>query len=183
VEFSIRVHSLRLLTGMIGGVLLLAGMTHGQTAGPTRVERKAIAHAKRTLVSEIEPGMPTFTLEYFLRSEAGPDAAINWEANDCGEQTGNPEVDRNRDIPVCAQADVTLPDGRVLTVMIAVGSVKTGIRGKPALFSASITNGAVPGASTKPIARLSRIPAELHPLASPKPRTRDVSPHPSTPGA
>lgn len=120
--------------------------------------------------------MPRITLEYFLKSEAGRDAELTWEVNDCGEQTGNP-ADSGRDIPICVEADATLADGRVVSVAVAVGSARTGTQAVLRLFSVFV-NGA-----RKPISRLSEIPAELHRDFPRRPKPRDVPSVPSVPGA
>lgn len=154
---------------------LLLGAAAAQTFESAR-DGKLIARVKSTLVSQLEAGMPRITLEYFLRSEAGQDAELIWEVNDCGEQTGNP-ADSGRDIPICVQADATQADGLVVSVMVAVGSVKTGTDVAPKLFSVFV-NGA-----RKSISRLSEIPAELHRDFPRKPKTRDLPKLPSVPGA
>ncbi len=60
----------------------------------------------------------------------GPLAEIRWEANDCGEQTGGP-ADKARVLPVCAQAEALLSDGRKVIVTIAVGTMKKGLTRVP----------------------------------------------------
>jgi hypothetical protein len=157
--------------------LMFAAALFAQLRPEAEPERQTIARVRKLLVSKLEPGMPRVTLEYFLRSEAGAGATLAWEVNDCGEQTGNPAIDGARDIPTCVEADVSLDDGRVLSVMIAVGTVQKGVSGEPSLFSVLITG------SSKPVGGLSRIPAELHPLPSPRRPVRDLSLPPSAPGA
>jgi len=138
-------------------VSLVASSAMAQSADQSPLAQKAISRAKHVFVSQLEPGMPKVTLEHYLQTEAGTGAQITWEMNDCGEQTGNP-ADQPGDVPTCAEGDVRLPDGETLRVMIAVGSVKNGIKGKPKLFDISISR----NGSVKALSRLSQIAIELH---------------------
>jgi hypothetical protein len=63
---------------------------------------------------------------------------IRWEINDCGEQTGNPGVDQERDFLMCVAADMELRDRRPVTVLVSVGTFKSGSVGVSALFSVTI---------------------------------------------
>jgi hypothetical protein len=47
-----------------------------------------------------------------------------------GEQGGPPR----KDVPICAEIGVSLPDGRRAGVSIAVGTFRTGVQSKPALW-------------------------------------------------
>src|SRR5512143_2448191 len=69
-------------------------------------DKLAIDKAKTVLVSMFDKNLPKVTLEYFLTSESDG-RKIEWEVNDCGEQTGNPAVDRGRDFPLCVEARVS----------------------------------------------------------------------------
>ncbi len=94
-------------------------------------QRAAIARGKNVLVSTFDRNLPKVTLAAFLRSVAeGP---IEWETNDCGEQTGNPAVDRGREFPICVEAMCKLRDGRKANVSVAVGTTGKGLSGKPEL--------------------------------------------------
>ncbi len=110
----------------------------------SRQEHVAIERAKNVRLSTLDRNLAKVTLDAFLKSVAGS-APIQWEVNDCGEQTGNPEVDRERDFPICAEAIFTLADGRTVNVSLSVGSVRRGVSGKPELAYVMVTekNGAV----------------------------------------
>ena len=151
-------------------VLLLAGCMGAQSAPEDKRDRETIQHAKSLLVSSLDRSLPKVSLEYFLKYESA-DAVIEWEVNDCGEETGNPQTDSGRDFPMCVEADF---DGnhRAVSVMIAVGTSRKGISGKPALFSATITG---PGGSAKSIRRLGDLPKELQ---RPLPRSPRDLPEP-----
>jgi hypothetical protein len=139
-------------------VLALATVAPAQTSPDTKLEQGAIARVKATLVSQLQPGTPKVTLEYYLQTQTGGGAKIKWEMNDCGEQTGDP-ADRNMtDPPICVEADVEPARGGVLTLFIAVGSDKTGIKGKPTVFYISFKDAQ---GTTMELRRLSQIPLEL----------------------
>lgn len=94
------------------------------------LEQRAIAAAKRVDVSRLDVKLPRMRFDAWLQKQVGS-ASIKWESNDCGEQDG---FTQRADIPVCGQASATLPDGRKLTVMIGVGTLKKGIQGAPGVW-------------------------------------------------
>jgi hypothetical protein len=148
--------------------LILASLgLYAQSSG-NKQEKAAIDHAKAALVSSLDDRLPKITLEYFLAYES-EGAEIHWEVNDCGEQSGNPDADRDRDFPMCVEADFDLHH-RAVTVSITIGTFKKGPSGNPALFSASITD---PDGKAHPVQRLGDLPKELR---RPLPRQiRDMS--------
>ena len=148
--------------------LLIAVAAAGQTAR----DRKAIAHTKTILVSQLDPKLPSIPFERWLIKEAGEGAQISWEVNDCGEQTGSPE-NQGSDFPMCVEADAHMRDKRVIVVSIAVGTYKRGISGKPVTWW--ITVGHDPY-SDQPLKTLSDVPLKLigaHRMPAPPP-VRDL---------
>jgi hypothetical protein len=98
-------------------------------------ESKAIDAAKNAIVSEVDRTLPKTTFARWLRDVAGPHAETKWEVNDCGEQTGNPELDKGRDFPMCVQVHVALGGKRDLYLALAVGTFKRGVTpGPPSFF-------------------------------------------------
>jgi hypothetical protein len=97
-------------------------------------DAKAIEAAKTTIVRRIEPSLPNKPFEKWLRELVGSQAVIRWEVNDCGEQTGNPSLDKGRDFPICAEAQATLSGNHKLVVSLSVGTSKSGVRSGPATF-------------------------------------------------
>lgn len=93
-------------------------------------DEQVIARAKRSDVSKLDSRLTGRRFNEWLKSVVGPDAKIRWEANDCGEQTGG-KADKRRDLPVCAQAEAFLSDGRKVVVTIAVGTMKKGLTREP----------------------------------------------------
>ena len=98
-------------------------------------EREAIGRARSTIVRSVESTLPNQTLEAWLRDVFGAAAKTAWEVNDCGEQTGDPQRDRGRDVPMCVDVAVTLDSRRVLHLLLGVGTFKTGVRREPPTFS------------------------------------------------
>jgi len=116
-----------------------------------------IERAQRLLVSKLDSSLPKVTLDYFVRYEAAG-TEVRWEVNDCGEQTGNAEADRDRDIPTCVEADFDV-DQRVVNLMIAIGSVKQGLSKTPSVFSAVVTDS---NGQVHSLGRLGELPKQLH---------------------
>jgi hypothetical protein len=109
---------------LLSWILAAAGPLDPQES---RLEERAILAARQIPVSKLEPGLPNQTFDRWFTQTVGPEASINWELNDCGEFTGNPQVDRGRDLPICVAAIASLADGRLVTVEITVGTQRTGI--------------------------------------------------------
>ena len=137
--------------------LMLVSFLCAQSSSDEKKDAQTIQHAKNLLVSTLDRSLPKITLEYFLKYESGG-AAIHWEVNDCGEQTGDPETDKGRDFPICVETDFDV-EHRAITIFIAVGSSDKGISSAPALFSATITE---PDGKVKSLRQLGELPKELH---------------------
>lgn len=110
--------------GLIAAALLIASPA---LSLPNQVSDKQLLEAgKSTLASEIEPGLPDETVETWLKPLVGNDADWNWGLNDCGEQTGVPDVDRDRDIPICAELEV-IDRSQKIIIYYLVGFSSTGL--------------------------------------------------------
>jgi hypothetical protein len=97
-------------------------------------DKVAIERVKNTVVRTMDSTLPDKKIETWLHDLFGSEAKIAWEANDCGEQTGDPQRDRGRDFPMCVDASVALDGNRVLHLLLAVGTWKTGVRSDPPSF-------------------------------------------------
>ena len=98
-----------------------------------RYVERALSYAKRISVSQLDPSLRKQAFAQWFKQAVGPDAEISWEVNDCGEQTGG-DNQKGRDIPTCVEAQASLSDGRKVVVRVAVGSLRRGILGRPALY-------------------------------------------------
>ncbi len=97
-------------------------------------EQVAIEFAKGLSISRLDSTLPQARFSDWLAMIVGDSAGVQWELNDCGEQTGDSASDNHRDIPICVGVNVTLPDHRTLGIMIAVGTHNKGLAGDPAVF-------------------------------------------------
>lgn len=118
-------------TCMLLFILLdLIGTALGMPGG----DAKAIEAARQTSVRQIEDSLPDMPFEKWLRGLVGPQRRIAWEVNDCGEQSGNPEIDKGRNFPMCVSALVDLGADQRLDVQLVVGTFQTGAGTGPAGF-------------------------------------------------
>ena len=115
-------------------LVLLAVTAHGQSSAR---DRRLIAYAKNVPASKLDSQLPHRPFSSWFRSIVGADAKIDWEINDCGEQTGNPNDPQSINPPLCAQSHAHLSDGRNVYVLIHVGSHRAGIKGRPYVWSLS----------------------------------------------
>lgn len=136
---------------IVAGILVMAVATGAQDAA-------AITAAQQVTVQSFDSSLPRLPFSQWLRDVVGPDAATKWEVNDCGEQTGNPALDKGRDFPMCAEAVVTLPGQRVLLVSLVVGTFKKGVGGAPAFRAAYLRTST---GTFEPIKTLLEIPAVI----------------------
>lgn len=100
--------------------------------GAQTLETRAIARVKHTPASRLEAGLPKQRFADWFKKVVGPSAKIDWELDDCGEQTGT-SADIGRDFPACVTAAAVLPDGRTVLVSIVVGTLKKGLVAAPAV--------------------------------------------------
>ena len=121
-------------SGMTGLPRLSVSLFALAMSAPQERDAKAIEAAQNTNVRQIEPSLPSKPFAQWLRDALGTKEKVKWEVNDCGEQTGNPTLDRDRDFPMCAEAQAALGGERRLSVSLSVGTFKTGVRTGPATF-------------------------------------------------
>ncbi|MCX6121702.1 MAG: hypothetical protein NTX44_08795 [Ignavibacteriales bacterium] len=110
--------------------LFLTGYAQAQIS-----EAHAIEYVKRISPSELDSTLPEGKLSDWLTKIFGKDATVEWELNDCGEQTGNPYVDKQRDLPICVEIYAKLAERRKLWITILVGTDQQGIIDSPAIYS------------------------------------------------
>ena len=108
--------------------ILFGVLCSAQTNGG--LDQRVIAAAKQVDVQKLDVRLPHMRFDAWLRKQIGT-SPIAWESNDCGEQDG---FTQRSDIPLCGQASATLPDGRKLTVMIGVGTLRKGVQGAPGVW-------------------------------------------------
>ncbi len=134
--------------------LVVLSIVLGQAPTPS-LDAAAIDAAKKAIARQIDPALPRTTFEAWLRGLVGAQAVTKWDVNDCGEQTGNPALDRGRDFPICAQVHVTLAGKRELYLSLAVGTQRKGVTAAPpAFFSGYLTESGGPPQWIKGLAQV-----------------------------
>jgi hypothetical protein len=134
----------------------------------------AISVAKNAVVQDMEKTQPRETFEVWVQRLAGAPAALKWSTNDCGEQTGNPTLDKGRDLPICAEVQVALAGDRQLSLSLVVGSTSRGLTVGPPMFRQGNISGPQ-GSETFSIRRLSDVPKLIGPPAKGRLRTDSLS--------
>jgi len=122
-------------------VLLSLSLLATSPAQQPDLEARAIARVQRMPASALERGLPKEPFAAWFRKAAGREAKLEWELNDCGEQTGNPKTDKGRDFPACVGATASLPDGRQAAVLVVVGTYGQGFVGQPKVLLIMLVHG------------------------------------------
>ena len=122
----------------------------------------AINAAKNAVVQDMEKTLPRATFEAWVQGLVGAQAGLKWSTNDCGEQTGNPALDRGRDFPICAEVQVAVAGGRQLSLSLTVGSTSRGLIVGPPTFHQGNISGPK-GSEMIWIKRLSDVPKLIGP--------------------
>ena len=126
-------------------------------------QERVLTFVKGTPAKEFDPALPKLRFERWLLDVVGKGVELHWELNDCGEQTGDPEVDSQRDLPVCAGVAAKLDKGRAFQILLAIGTEKKGIGGKPRLYSIIVQA----NRRMLDVKRLRDLPKALEPLNKP----------------
>jgi hypothetical protein len=136
--------------------IVLAAATMPARAQTTDIP--AVAAAKVAIVGDIVSSLPHVPLDAWLHDLADANGVVTWAAgaNDCGEQTGNPALDRGRDFPLCADVRIALTSGRALSLSFLVGTMQTGVGGKPVLFGGQLIE---PNRPTITVSDLALVPS------------------------
>jgi hypothetical protein len=145
--------------------LLLTNSPSAEPQSSDKTQAATIRRVQNTLVSSLDSSLPKVSLEFFLKYESGG-APIQWEVNDCTEPAGNPPTDRGSDPPICVEADFAREQTDV-TILVSVGTLKTGPSGTPAVFGVTVNH---QGGRSHSLRRLGDLPKELHRPAPKSPR-------------
>jgi hypothetical protein len=129
------IYQLKIISIVAASSCFLA--TSPRSGQSPRVERAMVQRVKRMPASELQSNLPSEHFDHWLRRIVGRDAVTTWEVNDCGEQSGA-KAGKDRDFPICVQAETRFHDGSLLVLMVAVGTAKKGMQGKPSLKDAFI---------------------------------------------
>lgn len=120
-------------------------------------DAEMIEAAKAAIVRKLDPSLPEEPLIDWLDDVVGSRTPRKWEVNDCGEHSGSPQP--GRDSPICAEVEVTMPDGRQLRIAVGVGTQQRGLTATtPGIYYAVVSQ---PDGSTKSIGTLSDLPGAI----------------------
>jgi hypothetical protein len=132
---------------LIYSVLSLSSLLQSQTPesrSPEEArESKTIKHVQELPASKLDPKLSALPFASWFKSVLGPGAALKWEVNDCGEQTGDPKLDAGCDFPTCVEADATNPHKAEIEIVVSinVGSINKGSNQKPQFGFAALRLG------------------------------------------
>lgn len=124
---------------LVAAALLASPGARAQPSSSTPEE--FLAAAKSTRAAQIEPGLPETPVDAWLASILGPAVPMSWSVSDCGEQTGVPETDSRRDIPVCGELTAALSPERTVYLSFLVGTASAGVAPMRASYGAAILTG------------------------------------------
>jgi len=127
----------RLLTGALA---VGAALGVARPAEPQSWADEAVAFARMLPIGTLDSMLRGPTLDEWLVGLVTP-SPLEYEVDDCGEQSGNPEVDRARDVPACVSASARLTDGSQISVSVRVGTFQTGVTGAPAIWMVTVREG------------------------------------------
>jgi len=121
---------------LVTGVLSITGLASPVDRDEWEVQ--VIARARRVDVHDLDAALRSQGLDTWLAQVVGSRGSIRWEVNDCGEQTGNP-TNTPANFPICAEAVITLSDGRTAGLSLAVGEAQEGVFGHPTVWYMYVT--------------------------------------------
>lgn len=98
-------------------------------------DAKAIAMVKNLSVSKLDRRLPARSFSQWFGKVVGKSQKIEWHVNDCGEQDG---TGMQPDFPICVESNAYTADRIKVYVLIAIGTHKLGITGKPEVWGAWI---------------------------------------------
>ena len=119
--------------GVMAACILLVSICSAAVGASAQPDDRLVGRVQQIQISRLDSALPPISLVKWLRIEAGADAEVSWEVNDCGEETGTP-ADRGRNLPICVEADAHMKDRRLIVLMVAVAPSKLGAEAKPVLY-------------------------------------------------
>jgi TonB family protein len=94
------------------------------------LEKRAIADTQQSLASTLDSGLPDISFADWHEKVVGKKAGVVWQLSECGEKAET-TVNGTADPRACVEVNTLLSDGRRVILMIAVGTFKKGITGRP----------------------------------------------------
>ena len=90
----------------------------------------AIVHLQKISAHQLDSLLPAVALGAWLQDLVGDTIPLQWETNDCGEQTGA-SGGVGADSPSCVRIQTSESSPIYLSVTVIVGTARQGISGKP----------------------------------------------------
>jgi TonB family protein len=100
-------------------------------------EKQALALVQRLPASNLDAQLPPIPFSAWFTQLTGEGAGVIWQLTECSAYNEEP-VEIGQDLPACAEANASLPDGLKVIVAITVGTFKKGLNGDPSFFSAVV---------------------------------------------
>ena len=87
-----------------------------------------VSFAKSLPAKKYDKRLPSIPIDQWLSSVLPPGVVAEWwnSVTDCGEQTGDPKIDKERDMPLCAEIEFKKKDKSVGYLLLFVGTEKKG---------------------------------------------------------
>lgn len=111
------------------------------TAPRQDIEAEALLAAERLSAQALDDGFPDEALATWMEQELGEGATATLEADDCGEQGGDGQQDRDRLPPLCVTFLLEHGDGQSVGISVVMGTWAEGLLGLPALHHAWVDGG------------------------------------------
>jgi hypothetical protein len=143
----------------IGAVISVAILLAGGGRLDAKSRAAAIEYAKRLPAESIEAGLPTTSLDEWLRRTVNA-GSLQWFISDCDLITAGEAPKR---VPLCIGARVSDRDPIYLRFHLAVGNMADGVSGKPCVLKQSFVScnraGQPSDDSLRSFGQLSALPA------------------------
>jgi hypothetical protein len=96
------------------------------TFSPSIAEDDYVTFAKSLMAKDYDESLPSIPIQEWLRSMLPNGLVALWNPaiTDCGEQTGDPEIDKNRDMPMCAEIELKENGISVGYLLLMIGTQK-----------------------------------------------------------
>jgi hypothetical protein len=95
-----------------------------------------VNYARSLQAKDYDQSLPALPIDQWLKAILPKNTSAVWgdTVTDCGEQTGNPAIDKERDIPLCAEVVLKQKEKEVGYLMFFVGTEKKGKLKEHALY-------------------------------------------------
>ncbi|MDH3975180.1 MAG: hypothetical protein OEV42_12940 [Deltaproteobacteria bacterium] len=106
------------------------------SANPSFAETDLVQFAKALTARDYDDRLPSIPIEQWLSSTLPKNCVAYWNENitACGEQTGNPSIDRARDLPLCAAVELMSDYTLRGYLLLFVATEKKGKIKKPSFY-------------------------------------------------